>query len=119
MNKPSTLKISTGTIKWATTVVTTTGLDSDQAILSLMQYQKILDDLESGYRAAKRSGMLCMLIAHADEMKKALEDWSSSLPGTLRASGISVPCPLDRTLTEMTQAYLRIDTMLQEYAFTR
>lgn len=103
MNKPSTLKIGNDTIKCATTVGTTTGLASDQAISSLLQYQKMMDDIESGYRAAKQSGTPSMLVSHASEMKKALEDRSGSLPNTLRASGISIPYSLvDRTLTEIT-----------------
>lgn len=101
MNKPSTLRISDGALEWATTTMATTGLDSDKAILSLMQYQRVLDDLESGYRAAKRSGMLCMLIAHATGMRKALDDWWGSLPHTLRTSGISIPHLLDKFLTEI------------------
>lgn len=61
-------------------------LDSDETILNLMEYQRIMEDICDVYKAAKKSDS-ASLPAHVETLSACLDSWWTALPSVLQDSG--------------------------------
>lgn len=61
-------------------------LESDNMIVPLMQYQRIMDDIREAYKAT-RSSSPASLPTHAESLSACLDAWWAAIPTELHSTG--------------------------------
>jgi hypothetical protein len=80
MNKPSALPLTDRSLAWAASLAQYAEVLTDTTLVLLLQYQRVLEDIQNVYQEEKKTRNWSRLPLHAKRMTVTLESWWLSVP---------------------------------------
>jgi hypothetical protein len=80
MIKPSTLPFSDNSLVWAASLAQNAEIPTDTTLVLLIQYQRVLEDIQDIYQGERKTCNWPRLHLHAKRMTSTLESWWLSVP---------------------------------------
>jgi hypothetical protein len=80
MNKPSALSLTDKSLAWAASLAQYAEVPTDATLVLLLQYQRVLEDIQDVYQEEKKTRNWSRLPLHSKRMTATLENWWVSMP---------------------------------------
>lgn len=80
MMKPSALPLTDKSLAWAASLAQYAEVPTDVTLVLLLQYQRVLEDIQDVYQEEKQTRNWSRLPLHAKRMTATLESWWLSVP---------------------------------------